>query len=93
MTIPANWQRLFNASAVDVRDRWHDPVPVAHVEELSERSPEFVKAYEPEGLSMADFDTYGATRRTLRAFIASYWELVGTIDDLLIPDPDVKPRA
>ena len=28
--------------------------------------------------------------RTLRAFVASYWELVGTIDDLMIPNPDVK---
>jgi hypothetical protein len=28
--------------------------------------------------------------RTLRAFVASYWELVGTIDDLLILNPDVK---
>ena len=89
MTIPASWQRLFNASAVEVRDRWHDPVPTVHVEELLERVPEFVKAYEPEGLTVAEFDTYGATMRTLRAFISSYWELVGRIDDLLIPNPDV----
>jgi transaldolase len=93
MTIPASWQRLFNASAVEVRDRWHDPVPTEYVEELGDRSPEFVKAYEPGGLTIAGFDTYGATMRTLRAFIASYWELVGTIDDLLIPDPDVKPKG
>jgi hypothetical protein len=31
--------------------------------------------------------------RTLRAFISSYWELVAAIDDLLIPDPDKKPKA
>jgi len=90
MTIPASWQRLFNSSAVEVRDRWHDPVPAAHVEELLARVPEFRKAYEPDGLTLAGFDTYGATMRTLRAFIASYWELVAAIDDLLIPNPDVK---
>lgn len=90
MTIPAAWQRLFDASAVEVRDRWHDPVPAAYVDELQERVPEFVKAYEPDGLSIPEFDTYGATMRTLRAFVSSYWELVGTIDDLLIPNPDVK---
>jgi transaldolase len=93
MTIPASWQRLFNASAVEVRDRWHDPVPAGTVAELSARVPEFVKAYEPDGLSVAEFDGYGATRRTLRAFIASYWELVARIDDLLIPDPDRRPAA
>lgn len=90
MTIPAPWQRLFNASAVVVTDRWSDPVPAEHVAELEARVPEFVKAYEPDGLTIPEFDTYGATMRTLRAFIASYWELVATIDDLLIPDPDVK---
>jgi transaldolase len=90
MTIPAAWQRLFNASAVEVRDRWSDPVPGAYVDELMDRVPEFRKAYEPDGLTPAQFDEYGATRRTLRAFVASYWELVGTIDDLLIPNPDIK---
>jgi transaldolase len=90
MTIPANWQRLFNASDVEVRDRWHDPVPAAYVEELTAKVPEFVKAYEPDGLTVTQFDTYGATMRTLRAFVSSYWELVGTIDDLLVPNPDVR---
>jgi transaldolase len=90
MTIPANWQRLFNASDVEVRDRWHDPVPSAYVDELMARVPEFVKAYEPEALTPAQFDTYGATMRTLRAFVSSYWELVASIDNLLIPNPDVK---
>jgi transaldolase len=90
MTIPYDWQVRFNTSAVEVRDRWHDPVPERHVEELLERVPEFGKAYEPDGLSVAGFDTYGATMRTLRAFIASYWQLVGMVDDLLIPDPDIR---
>lgn len=90
MTIPAAWQRRFNASAVEVRARFDEPVPAAHVAELVERVPEFVKAYEPDGLDVAGFDTYGATVRTLRAFIASYWDLVRTIDDLMLPDPDVR---
>lgn len=89
MTIPAAWQRLFNASSVEVRDRWDDPVPEAYVDELLEHVPEFRKAYEPDGMGITDFDTYGATMRTLRAFVASYWELVGAIDELMIPDPDV----
>jgi transaldolase len=90
MTIPAGWQRLFNASAVEVKDRWNDPVPEAYVRELLGRVPEFVKAYEPDGLAIPEFDTYGATMRTLRAFVSSYWDLVRAIDDLLIPNPDVK---
>ncbi len=54
------------------------------------RCPEFVKAYEPDGLSIDEFAEYGATARTLRAFVASYWELVAMIDELMVPNPDKK---
>lgn len=90
MTIPYGWQRLFNDSDVEVKDRWADPVPQRYVDELSARCPEFVKAYEPDGLTIDEFAAYGATARTLRSFVSGYWDLVGTIDDLLIPDPDKK---
>jgi len=90
MTIPYGWQRRFNDSDVEVKDRWADPVPQAYVDELVAHCPEFVKAYEPDGLAPGEFETYGATMRTLRAFVASYWELVGTIDDLMVPNPDIK---
>lgn len=92
LTIPAAWQRRFNASAVEVRARFDEPVPSGYVEELLARVPEFARAYEPDGLSIPEFDTYGATVRTLRSFIASYWDLVRTIDELMLPNPDVKPR-
>jgi transaldolase len=90
MTIPYGWQRLFNDSDVEVKDRWADPVPQRYVDELSARCPEFVKAYEPDGLTVDEFAGYGATARTLRSFVEGYWGLVATIDDLLIPNPDVK---
>jgi transaldolase len=90
MTIPYGWQQLFNASDIEVRDRWSEPVPQRYIDELTARSPEFVKAYEPDGLTVDEFAAYGATARTLRSFVSGYWELVATIDDLLIPNPDVK---
>ena len=93
LTIPAVWQRRFNASAVEVRPRFDDPVPAGYVEELRARVPDFERAYQPDGLSAAEFDTFGATVRTLRSFISSYWDLVRTIDDLLLPNPDLKPKA
>jgi transaldolase len=39
-------------------------------------------------MAVAEFDDYGATRRTLRGFIASYQDLVATIRDFMLPDPD-----
>lgn len=90
LTIPYAWQRRFNASAVDVRPRFSDPAPAAYVDELLARIPDFARAYEPDGLTVDEFDTYGATVRTLRGFIGSYWDLVRTIDDIILPNPDVK---
>ncbi len=85
ITMPSSWQKRFNASSVEVRSRIGDPVP--HLDELG-RLPDFVRAYEPDGLSLAEFDTWGPTVRTLRAFIASYHELLHMVSDAMLPNPD-----
>lgn len=88
LTIPYKWQKLFNASDIEVRPRFDEAVPEHALEELRSKVPDFVRAYEPEGMSVDDFDDYGATRRTLRGFIASYQDLVAKIRDFMLPDPD-----
>ena len=35
-------------------------------------------------------DTYGATARTLRQFVKAYHDLVASISDIVLPNPDVK---
>jgi len=90
LTMPHAWQVKFNASAVEVRPRIDDPVASAIVGELLARAPEFVRAYEPDGLLADEFDTYGATVRTLRQFISAWHELVGVIRDVILPNPDVR---
>ena len=90
LTIPYAWQRRFNASAVEVKPRFDHPVPAAYVHELLARIPDFGRAYEPDGLAVEDFDGYGATVRTLRGFIGSYWDLVRAIDEVILPNPDVR---
>jgi transaldolase len=92
ITIPIAWQRRFNASDIEVRARIDDPVPAAHLDQLRRHLPDFVRAYEPDGLAPGEFDAFGATARTLRVFIASRQELVKLVTDTLIPDPDkAKP--
>ena len=88
LTIPYKWQRLFNASDIEVRPRFDEPVPEHALAELTAKVPDFVRAYEPDGMTVDEFDDFGATRRTLRTFIASYQELVATIRDFMLPDPD-----
>jgi transaldolase len=71
-----------------VKPRFEDPVPARALEELTAKVPDFVRAYEPDGMTVAEFDDYGPTRRTLRGFIASYQDLVATIRGFMLPDPD-----
>ena len=90
LTIPYNWQRLFNDSDIEVVPRMDEPVPQQVIDELYRRFPDFRRAYDVEGMSPEEFDSYGATSRTLRGFIASYHDLVAVIRDFMLPDPDVK---
>ncbi len=93
ITMPAVWQRRFNASSVEVRPRMDDPVDPAIVDELQRHFPDFVRAYEPDGLAPAEFDSFGPSARTLRAFVGSYHELLHQVGDALVPNPDVKPSS
>ena len=91
ITIPSSWQRRFNASDVEVRPRMDDPVDPRIVDDLSRHFPDFVRAMEPDGISPDEFDTFGPSARTLRAFIGSYHELLHQVADALVPNPDLKP--
>jgi transaldolase len=90
ITIPSSWQKRFNASDIEVRPRMDDPVDPAIVAELAAHFPDFVRAYEPEGMTREAFDAFPPTTRTLRAFIASYHELLHAVTDAMIPNPDVR---
>ncbi|HEV8280701.1 MAG TPA: transaldolase family protein [Candidatus Limnocylindrales bacterium] len=93
ITLPAAWQRRFNASSVEVRPRMDDPIDPGVLDELQSRFPDFVRAYEPDGLTPAEFDRFGPSARTLRAFVGSYHELLHQVMDALVPNPDLKPSA
>jgi transaldolase len=90
LTIPSQWQRWFNSSKVVVKERMGDPVDPRIIDELYDRIPDFRKAYDVDGLATEEFDSYGATVRTLRGFIASYYELIAVIrEEFMLPNPDV----
>jgi transaldolase len=90
LTLPSVWQKRFNGSDIEVRSRIDDPVDPAIVAELTARFPDFVRAYEPDGLSVAEFDAFPPTVRTLRGFVASYHELLHAVSDVLLPNPDAR---
>ena len=86
---PFAWQTRLNASGIEPVPRIDEPVPAPILSALQTRVPEFVKAYEEEGLPIADFEVFGATRRTLRQFIAAVGDLGRLVRDVLLADPDM----
>lgn len=91
LTIPYDWQKRFNASDVEVKSRIDEPVPAAIIDDLYTHIPDFRKAYDEDGLSIKDFDSYGATVRTLRGFITAYHDLIAVIrEQYMLPNPDVR---
>ncbi len=87
---PYSWQVRFNASDIEVRPRMDQPVQEHIVDELSRKFPDFRRASTENGLSIAEFDSFGPTRRTLRQFITACHDLDGLVRDVLLPNPDVS---
>ncbi len=85
---PYEWQVRLNESGLEPVSRIFEPVAPAILDALYAGSNEFRKAYDEDGLSPAEFVDYGASRRTLRQFLAATNELEAFVRDVTIPDPD-----
>jgi len=85
---PYLWQVRFNASDIEVRPRMDIPVDAKIVDSLYSKFSEFRRAYDEKGIAIEDFDSFGATRRTLRQFISAVQDLDVIIRDVMLPNPD-----
>jgi transaldolase len=87
---PCAWQKRYNASHITVENRIDRPVNPQIVETLLAEFPDFRRAYSENGIAPSDFDTFGATRRTLRGFIGSCAEMNSLVRDAMLPNPDTE---
>jgi transaldolase len=87
---PCAWQRRYNASDIPVVSRIDTPVDPEIVTDLEKRFVDFRRAHTEGGLTLEEFDAFGATRRTLRQFIAACADLASLVRDVMIPNPDLK---
>ena len=83
---PFKWQKIINASDYKVEPRIDEPVAPRIMKTLLS-IPEFVRAYEPDGMTPEEFDTYGATVRTLRGFLQADADLDALVRDVIMPQP------
>ena len=85
---PFEWQKRYNDSDVTVENRMDRPVDPAIVSELERKFADFRRAYDENGMTAEEFDSFGATRRTLRQFCKATDDLVTIVRDFVIPNPD-----
>ena len=90
LSIPGDWQKLYNTSDIEVKARIADPIPAPVFDSLYKHFADFRRAYDEDGMTPAEFDTFGPNVRTLRQFIESYRELTGLVREFMLPNPDVK---
>jgi transaldolase len=83
---PYKWQVQFNASDVAVVPRIDDPVDSRILSDLK-KLDDFRRAYQPDGLTVAEFDSFPPTVRTLRQFIAACHDLEKLVRDFMLPEP------
>jgi transaldolase len=84
---PFDWQVRFNASGISPVPRIDEPVAPHVLEALYSNLPEFRCAYDEDGMTPAEFDDFGATRRTLRQFLTANADLEALVRDVVIPNP------
>jgi len=86
---PYKWQLRFNASDVGLISRIDEPVDPKILWQLSKHFEDFRRAYDENGMKPEEFDSFGATRLTLRQFIEGCHDLSSLIREFMIPNPDL----
>ncbi|MCU0914809.1 MAG: transaldolase family protein [Planctomycetes bacterium] len=79
MSIFPSIQELLLTPDLPQEERIDAQVPADVIARLAE-IPDFVRAYEPDGMKPAEFITYGVTQRTLSQFIESGWKRMESFD-------------
>ncbi len=83
MTMPHEWQKLFNDSDIEVKSRIDEQVQEKHLNQLK-KFPDFIKAYDENGMKAEEFDTYGMVNLNFRQFLTGYDEFIGLVRSFMI---------
>jgi transaldolase len=81
---PWHWQKRFNASDVTVENRMDTPVDPKIIAELGKKFVDFRRAYDEKGMTVEEFDGFGATIMTLSQFTRATTDLVAKIRDMML---------
>jgi transaldolase len=82
---PFQWQIDINANRIPAENRIDVPVDSAIIESLRAAVPDFSRGYDLDGMTPAEFDTFGATVTTLRQFLDADAQLDALVRDVIVP--------
>ena len=83
---PFKWSKDSNDNAFPFRpDAIHDEVPASVIEALRAATPEFARGYDVDGMTIDEFDRFGATVTTLRPFLDADAQLDALVRDIIVP--------
>jgi transaldolase len=85
---PYQWQKRYNASDIRIENRMDIPVDPEIIAELQNKFADFSRAYDEKGMKIDEFDSFGATVRTLRQFCEATTNVINKVRDVMIPSPD-----
>jgi len=69
-------QKMLSDANPEKAERINIPIDKKIIDRLM-TMPEFIKAYEPDGMKEEDFITYGVEQRTLSQFVEAGWSPIG----------------
>ncbi len=75
MSIAPPYQEMLISEKLAREERINQPIATDVIERLY-ALPDFVRAYEPDGMAPEDFIAYGVTQRTLCQFYEAGWKLL-----------------
>ncbi len=81
---PYKWQQRYNSSDVAIKNYMDVPVDPEIITELETKFEDFRNAYNEDGLSHEEFDTFPATVATLKQFCQATTDLISIIRSQLI---------
>ena len=87
-SIPYAWWKAFNSSGATIRATVEEPINETAVQSLRQTFPEFDQFYQPDGLAIAEFQTFEASAATLDQFVAGYRTLVELVASTITSSTD-----
>jgi transaldolase len=84
ISMPYEWWNKFNDSEVEVKSRINKPVDENIVNALKDNFEDFNKAYNEDGMSINEFESFGACVHTMKSFLEGYDEFIALIRNRMI---------